>query len=328
MRVRKISNSAIFLVLFFTITLSFAGDYWLKISKVIDGDTFVLETGKKVRLIGVDTPETVHPSKPVEYFGKEASAFTKKMLTGKKVRLEFDQQKVGKYGRILAYVFLEDSTFFNAELIKQGYAHAYTKYPFRQDYMDLFKSLEKEAREQSKGLWAKQDSVIAPPDSLKGKLVGSKSSNKFHKAECKWAKKIKPNNLVIFASANEAKEKNYITCKVCSQASSITKKIDAAIKGQNKDDIIVYRTQTGKKYHRAGCRYLKKSKISIPLKNASLLYSPCSVCKPPTLQKKIVKPKTKRATPIYSGRCQATTKKGTQCKRKAKSGSRYCWQHK
>jgi len=116
------------------ISVVIAGE-WTKVTRVIDGDTIVIGSGKKVRLIGVDTPETVHPNKPVEYFGKQASTFTKKMLTGKRIRLEFDQNKADKYGRLLGYVFLEDGTFFNAELIKQGYAYAYTKYPFRQAYI-------------------------------------------------------------------------------------------------------------------------------------------------------------------------------------------------
>ena len=88
------------------------------VKRVVDGDTIVLDTGDKVRLIGVDTPETVHPNKPVEFFGKEASAFTKALCEGKKVRLEYDWQKEDKYHRLLAYVYLEDGTFVNAEIIK------------------------------------------------------------------------------------------------------------------------------------------------------------------------------------------------------------------
>ena len=117
----------------------------------INGDTIVLDGNEKVRLIGVDTPETKHPSKPVEYFGKEASAFTARMVEGKKVRLEYDWQRQDKYGRTLAYVYLEDGTSLNAEIVKQGYGHAYTKYPFK--YLDEFRQYEREARENNRGLW-------------------------------------------------------------------------------------------------------------------------------------------------------------------------------
>jgi len=120
-------------------------------TEVIDGDTIVLNNTEKVRLIGVDTPETKHPQKPVEYFGKEASAFTKKILEGKTVRVEYDQEAKDKYGRTLAYVYLEDGTFLNAEIIKQGYGHAYTKFPFK--YLEEFRQYEREARENKRGLW-------------------------------------------------------------------------------------------------------------------------------------------------------------------------------
>jgi micrococcal nuclease len=122
------------------------------VKRVIDGDTIQLSNGKKVRLIGVDTPETKHPRKPVEYFGKEASAFTRKMVEGKQVRLEYDQQRKGKYNRTLAYVYLTDGTFLNAEIIKQGYGHAYTIFPFK--YLEQFRKYEKEARNNKLGLWA------------------------------------------------------------------------------------------------------------------------------------------------------------------------------
>jgi len=133
---------------------------WYEVVRVVDGDTVVVEPnpspaserGRTVRLIGVDTPETVHPSKPVEHFGREASAFTKRMAAGRRVRLEFDQERQDRYGRTLAYVYLEDGTLLNAELIRQGYGHAYTRFPFR--YLEEFRALEREAREQRRGLWA------------------------------------------------------------------------------------------------------------------------------------------------------------------------------
>ena len=126
------------------------------VRRVVDGDTLVLENKERVRLIGVDTPETKHPRRPVEYYGREASAFTKKMVQGKRVRLEFDQANAhlghkDKYRRTLAYVFLQDGTFLNAEIIKQGYGFAYTRFPFK--YMDEFRRYQREAREQNRGLW-------------------------------------------------------------------------------------------------------------------------------------------------------------------------------
>jgi len=128
------------------------------VKRVVDGDTLVLENKERVRLIGVDTPETKHPNKPVQYYGKEATAFTRRMVQGKRVRLEFDQANAhighkDKYRRTLAYVFLEDGTMLNAEIIKQGFGFAYTRFPFK--YQREFRRYEREAREQSKGLWGR-----------------------------------------------------------------------------------------------------------------------------------------------------------------------------
>lgn len=153
------SNKSYLIALFWiplAITLVSIGNRDNYCTRVIDGDTIVVTIGgqeEKVRLIGVDTPETVHPRKPVEYFGKEASEFTRRMVEGKGIRLEYDWQTRDKYGRLLAYVYIEDGTFLNAEIIKQGYGFAYTRYPFK--HLDDFRQYEREAREHNMGLWGR-----------------------------------------------------------------------------------------------------------------------------------------------------------------------------
>ena len=126
------------------------------VDSVLDGDTFRSINGEKVRLIGVNAPETNHPRKPIEYYGNEAREFSRSMLEGKEVRLEMDVQERDQYGRLLAYVYLEDSTFVNAELLKQGYAQVAT-YPTNVKYLELFVKLQKEARENKRGLWKETD---------------------------------------------------------------------------------------------------------------------------------------------------------------------------
>lgn len=133
-----------------------AGDY-RKVIRVVDGDTIVVSPNEKVRLIGVDTPETVHPKKPVECFGKEAKQFTRDAVEGKSVRLVLDDrnqrtQYKDKYRRTLAYAYLDDGTMLNRELIRRGYAHAYTRFPFR--YLVEFRELERAARADALGLWS------------------------------------------------------------------------------------------------------------------------------------------------------------------------------
>lgn len=127
------------------------------VNRVIDGDTIEItdEYGlaKKVRLTGIDTPETVDPRKLVQCFGREASEKTKSLVEGKYVRLEQDSigDTIDRYGRLLRYVYVGD-IFVNMELLKQGYAYAYLEFPFSKSFE--FKQYENEARENKKGLWA------------------------------------------------------------------------------------------------------------------------------------------------------------------------------
>lgn len=153
------------------------------VARVVDGDTLVLDNGEKVRLVGVDTPETKDPRKPVQYFGQEATNFTKQMVEGKKVWVEFDQANahVGhkdKYGRTLAYVFREDGKFLNAEIVSNGFGHAYTQYPFK--YANEFKALERQAREQNKGLWNGNAVSTSTPRSPDTTIV---ANNRSHSAK-------------------------------------------------------------------------------------------------------------------------------------------------
>src|SRR4030043_1262577 len=155
----KIIRVLSLLVFIFFISALLNAQDWVKVKRVIDGDTLLLTNGEKVRLIGVDTPETKHPQKPVQRFGKEAYLFTRTMVEGKEVRLEFDWQKRDRYGRLLAYVYLPDGTFLNAEIIKQGYGFAYTRFPFK--FLEEFRSYEKEAKENKRGLWKQKIVVFA-----------------------------------------------------------------------------------------------------------------------------------------------------------------------
>lgn len=150
--------------------------YKAKIERVVDGDTaivsFLFDDGSKylkerVRFLGVDTPETVHPNKPVQYYGKEASDFTKKSLEGKTVWLQTDVGAKDRYDRMLAYVWLKEPSekdlndeaairkyMFNARLLMDGYAQLMTIQP-NSKYANIFVYLQREARQEKKGLWGK-----------------------------------------------------------------------------------------------------------------------------------------------------------------------------
>lgn len=125
------------------------------VERAVDGDTVVLVGGERVRYIGVDTPELHHPKKPVQWYAREAWEFNRRLVEGKRVTLEFDVERRDKYRRLLAYVYLEDGTFVNAELMRQGYAHLLT-IPPNVKYQDRFLALEREARQAQRGLWARR----------------------------------------------------------------------------------------------------------------------------------------------------------------------------
>ncbi|MHB1316349.1 MAG: thermonuclease family protein [Minisyncoccota bacterium] len=131
-------------------------DYYI-VSRVVDGDTIEVSINglkEKVRLIGINTPETVDPRKKVECFGKQASDHAKEILTGKKVRLVTDdtQTKYDKYGRLLAYVYTDDGLFVNKHMIAEGYAYEYT-YSVPYIFQKEFKEDQISAQYQQKGLW-------------------------------------------------------------------------------------------------------------------------------------------------------------------------------
>lgn len=136
------------------------------VTKVYDGDTFQLETGEKVRLLGIDTPEKWESGKLdkdsersgkdkelIKALGQLASDYAEKILLNQKVTLVADSTNsdTDRYGRLLRYAYLEDGTMFNLKIIQDGYAYAYTKYPVI--YIQEFLDAQREARENSRGLW-------------------------------------------------------------------------------------------------------------------------------------------------------------------------------
>jgi micrococcal nuclease len=127
------------------------------VTRDVDGDTIDVQQGstkETVRLIGIDTPETHDPRKTVQCYGPEAAAHTKSVLEGHDVRLAPDPEDSDrdKYNRILRYVYLPDGTLYNAELVQDGWAFAYTVFPYSK--LDEFKGLETQAQAAGRGLWA------------------------------------------------------------------------------------------------------------------------------------------------------------------------------
>lgn len=133
------------------------GDYYTVI-RITDGDTFVVDDGTKkgmkVRLIGVDAPESRKTGKKeIGFFGKESKEYLEKILANTRVRLEYDVNKYDQYMRVLAYVYSEDGTFLNAKMVEEGYAQVMTVPP-NVKYSELFLKLQQSARLKNKGLWS------------------------------------------------------------------------------------------------------------------------------------------------------------------------------
>lgn len=142
---------------FFQQTLGTQSPGTYQVLNVEDGDTITVDMNgraEQIRLIGVDTPETRDPRKPVQCFGKAASDFNKNLIGNNTVRLESDplSNNRDRYNRLLRYVYLPDGRLVQAEIIRQGYGFAYTGFPFTKS--DKFVTYQKEAREHNRGLWS------------------------------------------------------------------------------------------------------------------------------------------------------------------------------
>lgn len=176
-----------------------------RVVSVADGDTIrVLLDGERisVRLIGVDTPELsdhFDRAAPPQPYAREAADFTRARLGGREVELEYERgDRRDRYGRTLAYVFLADGTFFNRQLVREGYARAYTRFPFR--FREQFLADEAVARRAGRGLWA----VAA-----RGPVLGNRRSRLYHLPGQPHYDDVAPANRVYFPNEDAARAAGY-----------------------------------------------------------------------------------------------------------------------
>lgn len=123
------------------------------VERVVDGDTIVVAPQATVRLIGVDTPETVRPEHPVEPFGPEATAFAQAFLSGGAARLAFDRERFDRYGRHLAYVWV-NGRMLNEELLRAGLARYEPQFRYSESVKGRFRQAQKQAQNAHLGIWS------------------------------------------------------------------------------------------------------------------------------------------------------------------------------
>lgn len=273
--------------------------------RVVDGDTIHVEINgkkKKVRLILVDTPESVHPRKPVEFYGKEASAFTTHELDGKTVYLEKDVSDTDRYGRLLRYVWLDipegkdlekdlREKCFNAKLLLQGYANLST-FPPDVKYVDYFRFFEKSAREAGLGLWNAEAAAL-----FNGEEVPKEEPKEESKEEPKKEVKEEPKKTDDTGAKTETKENadtkeapetkepdkteetKTDTQNNTSGSSETTSTTENTGEAETPSKDVCYIYPTGKKFHVNSSCSSKSVPREVTVSEAeSMGYTPCKKC--------------------------------------------------
>lgn len=174
------------------------------VTGVIDGDTVILQSGKRVRLIGIDTPEKREP------LCKEATEYLKTLVHKQQVLLEYDREKKDRYGRLLANIYVRhgskgELTFVNGQMVAQGFARVYP-YPPNLKYWKELTRMQKKARQDRLGLWA------LPRHSHESQYIGSKY--RFHRGNCRNVRRIRRNRQ-IFSTMDEALDKGLSSARCC-----------------------------------------------------------------------------------------------------------------
>jgi len=244
----------------------------LLVTRVIDGNTIELKGGEVVRYIGTYAPER---------FWSEAIEFNSGLVAGQRIYLTYDVDKADRHGRTLAYVYLPDGTFVNAELIRQGYVKAVSYAPNVRHSSFLMDS-QRLAMMDGCGMWGACYEYtphvnLRPPPRQYVTSVKS-DEDVFHFCTCFYVDRIKEENKRYFTSYQAAIDAGLRPCEVCLDFAQDEPEPEPE---PEPEDVIVYITNYGNNYHRSWCRYLWNSKIAISISEAiDKEYTPCSVCRP------------------------------------------------
>ncbi len=180
---------------------------WHTVKWVNDGDTIVLTNGWRVRYIGIDAPEIEHENQKAQPYAYKAKSFNKKLVMSPKINLEFDQERRDRYGRLLAYIFLEDGSFLNSRMLENGLAYYLYRRP-NVKYEKRLMKIQQEAMKIKKGIWRNWKEE-------QGRYIGNRNSRRFHLGTCPHAQKIKLKNKIIFSKKWDAFYAGYAPARNC-----------------------------------------------------------------------------------------------------------------
>lgn len=179
-----------------------------KVKFVYDGDTLLLDNGEKVRLLGINAPEIDYKAGNSEFMAHAARRFSRELLKGEQVRLEYDSDRKDRYGRLLAYVFLKNGTMVNEVLVLKGLAHVmFNRRTLK--YRALLLDCQRKALKDKCGIWG------APAKKNEKIYLGNKISLRFHRPHCHFGKKISKKNCVMFKARRNAFWEGFSPCKQC-----------------------------------------------------------------------------------------------------------------
>lgn len=173
-----------------------------------DGDTVTIAGGQKVRLLGIDAPELAKEDRPADFLAHKAKAELAKMVQDRRVRLGYDRLRYDQYGRLLAYLYLPDGFFVNAEMVRQGLAKVYI-FPPNTRHQEELLAAQSQALESRRGLWQQ------PLEQDEPYYLGNKSSLRFHRPDCPHGRQTASANRVRIDSLKDAYLQGYSPCRTC-----------------------------------------------------------------------------------------------------------------
>ena len=179
-----------------------------RVKYVYDGDTVLLDPHQKVRYLGINAPEVDHGGEASAFMARDAWRFNRRKVEGIQVRLEFDSERQDRYGRLLAYVFLQNGEMVNALLVRKGLAYVLF-HGRNMKYRDFLLGCQREAMEEQLGIWSR------PVDGKENFYLGNRTSFRFHAPGCPFGRKISKKNRVRFKTRRAAFWQGYSPCKKC-----------------------------------------------------------------------------------------------------------------